>query len=421
MSVRRSTLTHQNPPVISPTCVSSLDFRDRGNRSSLKSINISFANLNKSPEALRELPLASPRNQILLTCETPTSDKIPLPLNRYHLIYADSAPDAPAPRTCAYVADSIVSLIETYECSRDIVTLRLVDGWTIVASYSDADSSIHPSLLRPIDLKTVLLGDYNAKDTAWFDTRPTDDSGRLARGAALRAWSRRAHTCERGPRLPTRHRAGEIPSKLDLIWTRRDSPHFSIGDYAPLAHSDHSSLHCRFRLIKPPARFLRPRPDYRRMDADLISSQLRTRTPPQNPLDLDNLIKFCLEFIPLITRHPAWKLPSGLLEQRRLVRHLLKKRWGSDQYKIARRTYREELAQYINADIEESLDTAQDPEFFRFTRRHRVNRPVPSLTYLNQCYSGHSRIAKCFADHHGASAPILAPPLATPNIPPSPL
>ena len=96
---------------------------------------------------MRELHLASPSDQILLTCEVPTSNKIPLPLNRVHLIYADSAVDSPAPRTCAYIADSAISLIETYECSRDIITLRLVDGWTIIASYTDVDSDIDPKLL----------------------------------------------------------------------------------------------------------------------------------------------------------------------------------------------------------------------------------------------------------------------------------
>ena len=110
-----------------------------------------------------------------------------------------------------------------------------------------------------------MLGDFNAKNPAWFDTNASDDHQSLARGTALQAWSRRAHTVERGPRLPTRHRAGDIPSKLDLIWTRRDSTCFSIGDYLPLAHSDHSSLHCRLRLIKPPTNHLMPRPDYRRM------------------------------------------------------------------------------------------------------------------------------------------------------------
>lgn len=263
-----------------------------------------------------------------------------------------------------------------------------------------------------------MFGDYNAKNAAWFDTRPTDDSGCLSRGAALQAWSRRAHTCERGPRLPTRHRAGDIPSKLDLIWTRRDSPNFSIGDYAPLAHSDHSSLHCRFRLIKPPVQLSHPRPDYRHMNADLIADLLRTQSPPQNPSDLDSLITTCLARIPRITRHPNRKLPADLLASRRLVHHLQKKRWGSDQYKIAQEAYRKELAQYINSDIEESLDAAHDPEFFKFTRRHRVNRPVPSLKFHGQCYSGHARIAKCLADHHGAGAPIPTSPISHPDIPP---
>lgn len=158
-----------------------------------------------------------------------------------------------------------------------------------------------------------MFGDYNAKNAAWYDTQPADDRGCLARGAALQAWSRRAHTWERGARLPTRHRSGDIPSKIDLIWTRRDPLNFIIGDYAPLAHSDHSSLHCRFRLIKPPVYFSHPRPDYRRMDADLIADLLRTQSPAQNPPDLDSLITTCMASIPRITRHPNRRLPADHL------------------------------------------------------------------------------------------------------------
>ena len=46
----------------------------------------------------------------------------------------------------------------------------------------------------------------------------------------------------------------------------------------------------------------------------------------------------------------------------------MKKRWGSDRYLQARKEYREDLKNFINSDIEETLDSAQGTEFFQFTR-----------------------------------------------------
>ena len=290
----------RSPPPANSTPLSAC----RNNYPSLKTINISFANLNRSPDALRELRLAHPRDSILLTCETPSSDNLPLPLERYHLIFADTPANTPGPRTCAYIADPVVSLLAKYKCSRDTVTLHLVDGWTVIATYVDPNSPVDQSLLQPFNPKTIMLGDFNAKNQAWFNTRPSDDRQSLARGASLQAWSRRAHTVERGARLPTRHRTGDIPCKIDLIWTRRDTSHFSIGDYLPLAHSDHSSLHCRFRMIKPPNNHLSPRPDCRRMQPDLINDLIRSSTAPTTHLELEKLLTRCLEAIPRLSRPP---------------------------------------------------------------------------------------------------------------------
>ena len=392
-------------------------FACRDNYLSLKTINISFANLNKSPDALRELQLAHPRDSILLTCETPSFENLPLPLERYHLIFADNPADTPGPRTCAYIADPIVSLLENYECSRDTVTLHLVDGWTVIATYIDPNSPIDPALLKPFNPMTVMLGDFNAKNQAWFDTQPSDDHQSLARGASSQAWSRRVHTVERGARLLTPHHAGDIPSKIDLIWTHRDSTNFAIGDYLPLAHSDHSSLHCRFRMMKPHNKHVSPRPDYRKMQPDLINDLTRSSTAPITYLELENLLTNCLENIPRLFRPPNRQLPPDLLSPRRLVRHLMKKRWGSDRCLRACKESREDLKQFINSGIEETLDSAQGTEFFHFSHQQRVNRPVPSLTLNGQNYAGHARIAKCFADHHGAGAPATAPPICSTTIP----
>lgn len=96
----------------------------------------------------------------------------------------------------------------------------------------------------------------------------------------------------------------------------------------------------------------------------------------------------------------------------------MKKRWGSDRYLQARKEYRENLKHFVNSEIEETLDSALGTEFFPFHRRQRVNQPVPSLTLKGQNYVGHARIAKCFTDHHGASAPAAAPQISSPDIPP---
>lgn len=119
------------------------------------------------------------------------------------------------------------------------------------------------------------------------------------------------------------------------------------------------------------------------------------------------MITTCLKSIPRISRHPNRRLPPDLLDPRRLVRDLMKNRWGSRQYFTARKTYREDLANYINTNIEETLDSAGNPEFFHFTSRHRANHRVPSLTLNGQCYSGHARVAECFADYHGESTPLV--------------
>ena len=132
--------------------------------------------------------------------------------------------------------------MENFSCSRNRVTINLVDGWNITAAYTDPVSPIDSFLLRPITRRTNILGNFNAKHASWFDCKPQDDSQSLSWGTTLYDWSRWSHTVERSPRLPTRHRTGDSPSKIDLIWTRRDADPFTIGDYAPLSHSDHCIL-----------------------------------------------------------------------------------------------------------------------------------------------------------------------------------
>ena len=97
---------------------------------------------------------------------------------------------------------------------------------------------------------------------------------------------------------------------------------------------------------------------------------------------------------------------------------MMLKRWGSDRYITARKEYRENLKNWINSSIEDTLDSSRDPEFFEFTRKSPVTKPVPTLTMNDQVYAGHARIAKCLADHHRAGPPIFLQPHVTPEIPP---
>ena len=174
----------------------------------------------------------------------------------------------------------MIDLLDKFTCSCDIVTINLIDGWTIVASYTDPSSHIDPRLLTSLNKKTIMLGDYNAKDPLWFDTSPLDNGHSLARGKVLRSWARKLFTVERGPRLPTRYRQGEKPSKLDLIWTRRDSAPFTIADYSTLTNSDHMCLHAHFRVVKPPRTTASPRPDYKRTPKAEILKFFKDRPPP---------------------------------------------------------------------------------------------------------------------------------------------
>ena len=306
----------------------------------MKTVNVSFANLNKSPEAFKELTLTHSRDSILLTCETPTSDNVPPTLSGYYALYNESPPDQPPPRVCAYIKNSAIDLLDKFTCERDLITIHLVDDWIIKAIYTDPLSPINPKILTSISHKTVILGDFNAKHPSWFDTSPTDDHRSLARGKDLHNWSRRAYTVERGPRLPTRRRPGERPSKLDLIWTRRDSHNFIIRDYSPLTNSDHDSIHIRLRLIRPPRNQSSPRPDMRRMPIDTIRNFFSSSTPPTNPSELDDILLNAIKLIPRLLRNPNHKLPPDLREQRCELRHLMRKRWGSNRYAEARQEYR---------------------------------------------------------------------------------
>ena len=287
---------------------------NRDNRPSSKTINISFANLNRSLEAFTKYILARPRDSIILTCETPTSDNIPPNAPGYYLIYNESPINSPPPRICAYLSNSAINRLDKFSCSRDLITLNLIDGWTVKAAYTDFSSPIDPMLLTPIDRRTIIIRDFNTGDELWYDTTQLDNGHSLAHGKSLRSWARRCHTCERGPRLPTLHRAGEKPSKLDLIWTRQDSDPFIIGDYSTLSHSDHMILHAKFRLMKPSNILFAPRPDYKHMPKDETLKLFQQSAPPTDSEELHNLLLESVKLIPRLLRNPKKLLPTDLCQ-----------------------------------------------------------------------------------------------------------
>ena len=120
-----------------------LNLNDRDNRPSLKAINISFAILNKSNDAFTELMLARSRDSIIITCETPVTDN-PSECPRIPPHIRRMPPRLPPPRVCAYISNSVIDFLDKFTCSRDIVTINLIDGWTIVASYTDPSLHIDP-------------------------------------------------------------------------------------------------------------------------------------------------------------------------------------------------------------------------------------------------------------------------------------
>ena len=233
-------------------------------------------------------------------------------------LYFPTPPQAPhsPPEFCAYIANKVIDVMEDFTCSRDRVTIKLLDDWTVTAAYSDPRSSIGLFLLRPISRKTIILGDFNAKHASWFDCNCSDDHHSLSRGRALFDWSRRAHTVERGSRLPTRHRAGDSPSKIDLIRTRRDAEPLTIGDYAPLASSHHCILSARFRFIRPPTAQIHPRPDYKRMSQDQMKLFFESHPIPTNPTQLDDILQNALNQIPCISRQTKNRLPPDIRHAR---------------------------------------------------------------------------------------------------------
>lgn len=143
-----------------------------------------------------------------------------------------------------------------------------------------------------------MIGDYNAKDPLWFETRPLDNGHSLAQGKVLCSWARKFFTVERGPCLPTLYRQGEKPSKHDLIWTRQDSEPFTIAEYSTLNNSDHLCLHTRIRLIKPLRNMAYPRPDYKSaLKAEMLKI-FKDCPPPLTPDEQTDTVNESLKLIP---------------------------------------------------------------------------------------------------------------------------
>lgn len=180
---------------------------DRDFRPSLKTINFSYLNVNKSTAALTELQITRPRDIIYFISEVPLRDNHPIPLEGFYSIYAETDPSNTI-RTCTYFRESAADCLESFDCHPDYVTIKLVDQWSITACYIDPLSDIPSSLLKPLTDRQILIGDFNAKHQSWFDIRPTDSSISKKRGLTLFKWANKYHLVERGPREPTRYQTG---------------------------------------------------------------------------------------------------------------------------------------------------------------------------------------------------------------------
>ena len=202
------------------------------------------------------------------------------------------------------------------------------------------------------------------------------------------------------------------------MWTTRHPVNFLWFDYSPNTRTNHCIIAARLRLIRNPRANLNPSPDYKRIDVQKVLDFFDLEEPPTNPNQLNNYLKLAIETIPKKLNNPIHRLPPDLLKARRNLRHAMKTRWGSSTYTDLRRQYRKDLTDYINNKIEDSLDSAKNPEFFQFCKRGQPSKPIPSLTFKGQTYSGHQRIARCLADYHGASKPIPLKPTITKDIPP---
>ena len=389
---------------------------NRESRTSLKTINFSYLNANKSAEAIRELTLSRPRDSLYLISEVALTDQVPISIPGFYSIY-DNSPDTRI-RTCAYLKESAADCLDSFTTSPDIVSINFQDNWTVTACYIDPTSDIPDSLLTPLNDRQAIIGDFNAKHQQWFPTKPSDNSQYIRRGKRLVRWSHSCQTVERGPRQATRHQEGHQPSKLDLLWTSRHSTNFMCHGYFPNTRSDHQIVAARFRMIRPPKSVSQPRPNYKKMDPPAMTSYFASHSPPTSPSLLNAYLQEALTLVPTKTQHSQHRLPEELLSMRRSLRHAMKTRWGSDQYRTLRYQYRDALANHINSRIEETLDAAHGPEMYQFSKRGTPSKPVPTLQFNNRTYSGHEQIAKCLAEYHGARPRIYLPPINNPDIPP---
>ena len=391
---------------------------NRDYRTSLKTINFSYLNAGRSADALTELHKSRPRDIIYFISEVALRDNYPIPLEGYYSIYAEPEASSTTIRTCAYFKESASDCLESFTCHPDYVTVKLIDHWSLTACYVDPQSEILVTLLKPLTDRQMILGDFNAKNQSWFDLRPNDYSMSMKRGLCLHKWAKKYQLVERGPREPTRYQHGFQPSKLDLMWTTRHPMNFLNFDYSPTTESDHCVIAARLRLIRNPRANLNPSPNYKKIDTKKIREVFEQNAPPHTATQLDNYLKLAVGTIPLTSKNPIHRLPPELLATRRDLRHAMKTRWGSQRYNDLRRQYRNDLANHINNRIENTLDSARDPEFYQFCKRGQPSKPVPALSFRGQTYSGHQRIAQCLAEYHGANNPVPARITPSPDIPP---
>src|SRR5437588_260698 len=182
----------------------------------------------------------------------------------------------------------------------------------------DTDTHLLP------DMRTgdVVMGDFNARHAHWMDGEPAS-----TRGRDLVSWSSSQGAEKRGPDGLTHDKGG----KLDLIFIKSGADLTTmIYHNGLIEHSDHQ---CQSLSLSIPAlpSANRTKPDYSKANPAMILDLVRRCPRPASPLDLDAIIAKTVRDLPQKrVAQTTTRLPDALLNLRRDLRRLYRKRRGSD-------------------------------------------------------------------------------------------
>ena len=282
---------------------------------------MSHLNCHNSKVALDELAKIRPRDDVLLTSECPMANERPTDLRGYISIHEDLGA-----RVCAYVREgpAASAIIET-ETHAEKVTLKLTGGRQLTCSYIRPGNDLPPPHNDFMADGEIRMGDYNAPHPEW-----TDDPGthRSARGNLLVNWAIATDARERGPPGPTHDRG----NKLDLVFTK-DTPTMwtTIHHNGKIEHSDHDCQSISILLPAPPNAH-ESKPDYRKMDHQMMVDFFKRTARPATPQQLDDLLQQAIQKVPRKRSANQARLNPDVLEARRAVRREGRKNPGSDNH-----------------------------------------------------------------------------------------